>query len=244
MKRKMVNRARNNKKKIFYSLFALLVIAILLIGYSRAWFYNKLDMATLVSVSPPDPISILGPGGSEMTSLDLNYTEADTTKDGDKTKITIRRVICVQSGAAQHQLEVVHTTNLKGLTFKLYQAKDITNEQNESSNQIIDGVYTYSYDASSEISGSYINLDNSQTSDYKYARDTKHDHNFKTYNNVQAHAEPIYWKVNGNLQADLANDVEIDKTNNHRTYYVCEISWLEESEKETDLFYILARTAS
>ena len=35
--------------------------------------------------------------------------------------------------------------------------------------------------------------------------------------------------------------VTIDGAEYHRTYYVCEISWTE-TTKETDIFYILAKT--
>ena len=63
-----------NRKKLYYSIAALVVVAVLLVGFSFAWFFNKTDMATLMPIKEPSNITILGPNGSELTSLDLNYT--------------------------------------------------------------------------------------------------------------------------------------------------------------------------
>lgn len=227
-----------------YAVVALVVAAVLLIGFSRAWFYNQMDMETLMSVSPPAQISILGPGGSQMTSLDLNYTDTDKKTENGITTITIRRVICVQSQANKHQLEIAHTTNLKNLTFKLYEAEDETkNPATDKAATVTDGGYTYKYDSIKPIAGNYINEDTSKSGDYKFANNTKHSDNFDNYKNVQSHAEPIYWKVKDTLTASTSDNITINDEENHRTYYVCEISWTEEKEKETDIFYVLAKTA-
>ena len=186
-------------------------------------------MATLMPIKEPSNITILGPNGSELTSLDLNYTAAD--KNGNT--VTVRRVICVQSAADKFKLEIAHTTNLKGLTFKLYPV---------SSNGTDSG-YTYSYNAANPIEGTYINLDHEK--DYKYANTSKHNNNYGDYQSVQKHAEPLYWLTSQPLNADkstVENQVMIDGVQNHRTYYVCEVTWTE-TTKETDIFYILAQTA-
>lgn len=233
-----------HKKKIGYSIIVCTVILVLLIGFSRAWFYNKMDMETLLSVKGPSDISILGPDGSEMESLNLRYTDTDE-KEGDK--VTIRRVICIQSAAERHKLEVVHTTNLKGLTFNLYEAKPVTTSS-ESSNTVTDTGLTFSYDGNKPIQGSYINEKSTDNNNYKYAlgkdeQNSKHEENFGEYEMVQAHAEPLYWLVGDILSADKTNTtVMIDGEKNYRTYYICEISWTEKEEKETDMFYILAKT--
>lgn len=221
------------KKKLIISIVAILAVAALIAGLTYAWFYNETDMATLMKISPPSNISILGPGGSEMTSLDLNYTAAD--KD-ENNKVTVRRVICVQSEADvvhHYNLEIVHTTNLKGLTFNLYPTSE------NGAQTVTDGGYSYKYDTS-VISGKYINQARTEN-DYKYANDSKHSTNYKEYNNVQSHAEPLYWLVN-NSQAPATNDqVTIEGKTYNRTYYVCEVTWTE-TTKETDIFYILAKT--
>lgn len=232
----------SNKKKLCYSIAALLVVVALIAGLSYAWFYNQTDMATLMAINPPSTISIRGPGGSEMTSLDLNYSDGD--KDGDK--VTVRRVICVQSekNVEKYKLEIVHTTNLKGLTFSLYPVSEngsvtVTDSDEKGTS------YTYKYNAdeANKLSGKYLNLKDSSTStsEYKYANNDKHEQNYGDYSKVQAHAEPLYWLADRTLNPIQTNQVTIDGTTYNRTYYVCEVSWTERT-KETDIFYILVKT--
>lgn len=218
-----------------------LFLALILAAETYAWFYQGMDMATLMSVEEPAEISILGPGGSNTTALDLSYTDAN--KDADN-KVTIQRVICVQSAAEAHRLEIVHTTNLKGLEFKLYPATEIKNPQGSASGTVTDGGFTYSYEKNGAVKGNYINVESGSNAGYKYAENTYHGTNYNNYENVQAHAEPVYWLSEDGLAADKGNDVSINEKTNHRTYYVCEISWTETTEKETDIFYILAKTAT
>lgn len=221
------------KKKLIISIIAILAAAALIAGLTYAWFYNETDMATLMEISPPSNISILGPNGSEMTSLDLNYTAANKDSSG---KVTVRRVICVQSDANavhHYNLEIVHTTNLKGLTFNLYPTSE------SGTQTVTDGGYSYKYNTDT-ISGRYINQ-NGTTSDYRYANNTQHSTNYKEYNNVQSHAEPLYWLVNEPQEPATNETVTIEDTTYNRTYYVCEVTWTE-TTKETDIFYILAKT--
>lgn len=234
---KTSNKTKNrisNRKKMYASIAAVLVVAALIAGLSYAWFYNRTDMATLMEIKPPSNISILGPGGKEMTSLDLNYTDED--KIGDQ--VTVRRVICVQSevSVTNYQLEIVHTTNLKGLTFNLYPVLD------NGSEKVTDGGIAYQY-SKTKISGRYLNQNTTETGNYKYADKTKHDTNYGEYESVQSHAEPLYWLVNGSLSPTekTENQVTIESKTYNRTYYVCEVTWTEK-DKETDIFYILAKT--
>ena len=225
------------KKKLIISIIAILAAAALIAGLTYAWFYNETDMATLMEISPPSNISILGPNGSEMTSLDLNYTAANKDSSG---KVTVRRVICVQSEADvvhHYNLEIVHTTNLKGLTFNLYPVT-----YDGTGTEVTDGGLTYNYNSGSQIMGSYLNL-KTASNDYKYADSTQHEKNYKDYNKVQSHAEPLYWLVNTPLSPErrTQDQVTIEDTTYNRTYYVCEVTWTE-TTKETDIFYILAKT--
>lgn len=235
------------KNRIKCSMLIPILLALILAAETYAWFFNKMDMATLMQVTPPSDITILGPGGSDMTSLDLSYTDAD--KVGNQ--VTIKRVICIQNAADAHRLEIVHTTNLKGLTFKLYPATDVTNEENIGSDvpTVTENRYTYKYDKDKPLLGSYLNVRNEETAEYKYAKDDYHSKNYPNYrsDDVQSHAEPVYWLIDEKLEDDTQNDETITENGvpqkYHRTYYVCEISWTE-TTKETDIFYILAETAT
>lgn len=218
------------KKKFRYTLFSTILVLILFAALVGAWFYYQSDMGTLLAIKEPSDISILGPDGAEMSSIDLNYTEDEKTGD----QVTVKRVFCVQTSANKHRLEIAHTTNLKGLTFNIYKVSDNGTET------VTDKGYTYRYDKTA-IAGSYLNLDKTD-SDYKYANNIYHDKNYEDINNeqVQIHAEPVYWLASQPLDTNKTNSIKNGTM--YRTYYVCEVSWTEtETEKETDIFYILAK---
>ena len=232
---------KDNTKKIILVRFIVstVVVLALLLAISYAWFTDEADMATLIEVNSPSQVSVLGPHGQDMESIDMSYTDSD--KDGDR--VTIRRVISVSNSADSHQLEIAHTTNLRNLTFTLYKATELgkadsdTGTETRDANTVIDKGYKYTYSDTDKINGSYINLKDT-SGNYKFADETKHSVNFDT-NNVQAHAEPIYWLSSGDLTSDANNGNENVKTKN-LTYYVVEISW-DETTKETDIFYIFAQ---
>lgn len=232
---------KDNTKKIILVRFIVstVVVLALLLAISYAWFTDEADMATLIEVNSPSQVSVLGPHGQDMESIDMSYTDSD--KDGDR--VTIRRVISVSNSADSHQLEIAHTTNLRNLTFTLYKATELgkadsdTGTETRDANTVVDKGYKYTYSDADKINGSYINLKD-KSGNYKFADETKHSVNFDT-NNVQAHAEPIYWLSSGDLTSDANNGNENVKTKN-LTYYVVEISW-DETTKETDIFYIFAQ---
>lgn len=234
------NRKDNTKKIILVRfIVSTVVVLALLLAISYAWFTDEADMATLIEVNSPSQVSVLGPHGQDMESIDMSYTDSD--KDGDR--VTIRRVISVSNSADSHQLEIAHTTNLRDLTFTLYKATELgkadadTGTETRDANTVIDKGYKYTYSDTDKINGSYINLKDT-SGNYKFADETKHSVNFDT-NNVQAHAEPIYWLSSGDLTSDANNGNENVKSKN-LTYYVVEISW-DETTKETDIFYIFAK---
>lgn len=223
------------KAMLTRSLLSGVVVLALLIAFSYAWFAGKADITTLVNIKAPTAIAILGPHGEAQTSLDMSYTDDDVDDSG---RVTIRRVVSVSSDASAHQLEIVHTTNLKGLTFHIYQADEVTSSET-GSDSVIEKDYTYTFDGNAALSGSYINLA-SETNGYKYADKTMHDKNFESYANVQSHAEPLYWIAAGDQKAKKRDSSNTNVQTTYLTYYVLEISW-EETTKETDLFYLLAR---
>ena len=240
----------SNKTKMLRSLIILAAIAALIAGLTYAWFFNQMDMATLMKIQQPSDISILGPNGTQLDYLELS---GEANKKGGK--VTIKRVFCVQS-KNDFNLEIVHTTNLEGLEFKLYRAKEVdsnTDSSSENTEKVTESGCTYSYAPQKALDGGYINtITDENTNNYKYAKEDYHSTNYGDYKNVQSHAEPIYWLVGGaennyKLNCDESNPIEItDKSSKetyYRTYFVCEISWTE-STKETDIFYILAQDAS
>ena len=218
------------KKKFRYTLFSTILVLILFAALVGAWFYYQSDMGTLLAIKEPSDISILGPDGAEMSSIDLNYSKDEKTGD----QVTVKRVFCVQTSADNHWLEIAHTTNLKGLTFNIYKVSD------DGTETVTDEGHTYKYDRIA-IDGSYLNLNSDKTgSDYKYADNSYHDKNYEDKDRVQIHAEPVYWLASQPLDTNKTNSIKNGKT--YRTYYVCEVSWTE-TTKETDIFYIMAKIA-
>ena len=230
---------KTEKRRLLRTGVGLIVVLVLLIGFSYAWFINRNDITTLMEIQEPSEISILGSDGKRLDSLDLTYQPGEKNADGT---VTIRRVFCVQS-ATNYKLELVHTTNLKGLTFTLYPAVK-AGATGAAGTSVTDGDTTFSYDSSAKIGGAYINLTES-TGDYKYANAEKHSQNYQEYQQVQAHAEPAYWLAKDTQDFDKTGSEPFTDKNEtyYRNYYVCEVTWTETKEKETDIFYILAKGA-
>lgn len=199
-------------------------VCIVVVGITGAWLVNRANIATLFTVSKPSTIAVKGPNGEEMAQLDLSYTDADKDENG---KVTIKRVVSVVSDQPEHKIEIAHTTNLKGLSFEVHMATDV--KKDASTGQ-------YIYKISKEIGGDYLNLDKT-INDYNYADNSKHDSNYSDYQNVQSHAEPLYWLETGTTEVTAKNTDGLFLQN-----YVITISWIETgSTKETDLFYVLAK---
>lgn len=227
----------NGRAMLIRSLITMAVIMALLVAATFAWFTDRANMATLVEIKAPTAIAILGPHGESEASLDMSYTDDDVDENG---KVTIRRVVSVSSDSQKHQLEIAHTTNLKGLEFKIYKAEEASSVTDGTAGTVTDDSYTYTYDSNSPLIGSYINLGKASNGYYKYADSSMHNTNFESYTKVQSHAEPLYWLADDAQDAALRDESNTNVTTKYLTYYVVEISWTE-ATKETDLFYILAR---
>lgn len=235
---------QTGRTALLRSVAAVAVVLALIIGLTYAWFFNQSNIATLVTVAPPTQIAIRGANGQELTELDLSYTDSDVTTDKDGNKqVTIRRVISVKNEGEEHKLEIVHTTNMKGLTFTLYPATE--KASGAGGTTVTDGGYSYTYDPDDAVQGSYINPSAPESSNgYKYADKTYHTNNYDSYENVQAHAEPLYWLVAEPQKATGTSDTDSDASEQTEclTYYILQISWTE-TDKETDIFYVLAQNA-
>ena len=221
---------KNWKEKRQYTFLIVVIVLALMLGViTYAWLFYRNSMITMAPVIHPGSIAITGPDGSVMDAFDLSYSDDEITTEADGTKrVTINREFCVKSTAKHYKLEIVHTTNMKGLVFSLAR-KD---------------------NPSQPLEGKFLNLgqrtpEGTDPLQYNYANDTKHSSNFDEYENVQAHAEPLYWKVNDVLNSNTDPEHTVkeifsgEEVTYYLTDYVLSITWIEEN-KETDLFYILA----
>lgn len=237
------------KKKwlVIYSIILLVILT----GITYAWFVQNASMTTLLPIEKPDTITISDINGSDMTELDLDYIEGTDIKDADGT-IHIFRPLCIKSTSTKHQLEIVHTTNLDSLAFNIYPVtKDAMFDTTNPGTPLL---------------GKYINLLNGTDKTAK----PEILQNYSESDTVHTNAYALYWlaQICSNQAANDTTQQQIDETeiyNTERpvfsdqqtefdvatksektfyyTYYYLEISW-QETTKETDLFYIMARNIS
>lgn len=214
-----------------------IVLAVFLAGVTYAWFRQDAAMTTLLSIEKPDTITITEADGTEMTELDLDYREDTDIKDSEG-RIHIFRPVCIKSTYPDHQLEIVHTTNLSSLEFNIYPVKK-------------EAVFDKEHPGTA-LTGSYVN---STGENEKKAKEDKLE-NYTDGDTVNSYAYPLYWLAQccsneskaGYCQVPSTEQTEYDVFTDsektfYYTYYYLEISWMEET-KETDLFYVMARNVS
>lgn len=222
-------------------LFSTVAALFAVIGVTYAWFMQNASMTTLLAIQPPDTITISDADGSDMTELDLDFREdTNDTKEADGT-IHILRPLCIKSTSPIHQLEIVHTTNLASLNFKIYPAEKSGN--------------SFTFDKSKWIPGEYVN---GISVDSRLAKEETLENYTSTDDVKDTHAYPLYWlavncaiqenwktnwqKVISYPQTEFDVATKTEKTF-YYTYYYLEISW-KETTKETDLFYIMAQNVA
>lgn len=235
------------KRRIIWVLLPILAMLVLAVGLTYAWMAQRASLTTLLTIQPPDTITIVptATDGSELTSLDLDFHENTNDTKGEDGEIHIYRPVCIKSTEPIHRLEVVHTTNLNELGFKIYPA---TKTQNGETVTI--------QSSGSELTGEYKNQDKNETN--KLAEKQKLE-NYQALGDVaERNAFPLYWiamncAIESKWQSGWKEVISytepgIDpKTNQpinyYCTYYILEISW-KENTKETDLFYIMAQNVA
>ena len=205
-------------------LAALAVIAVVLIiaALTLSWFLTNNSLSTVAKVDSPAVLKITVPGESAATQLDLT-NDADYDKVDDHGTVYRRRAFSVDSGGNAFELQVANTTNIKGLSVKIYRAT--VNGPNDDGDVKGDG---YSWSKGAEVTD-FTPIDagiaKSQTfGDYEY---------------VQKNAVPNYrWK---RFQVD-----DLDKNGNEAvsaTNFIIECSWPEDTNyKETDVAYLIAKS--
>lgn len=236
------------KKELYALLLCAVALVLLTAGVSYAWFTQNASMATLVSIQPPDKITIIPvseKGVIELTEIDLDFDKTQENWKHDETDnngiIHILRPICVKSTDKTHRLEIVHTTNLKNLSFKIHPARK-------------DGEGNAVYNSENSLTGEYINYKDKDPS--THLAETEPLENYKNGGTVEKHAYPLYWlqegysyysedetgTPNGNVMSYKSEELDTASSEMktfYSTYYYLEISW-QETTKQTDLFYIMA----
>lgn len=234
-------------KRMTLSVLAVVAIAALITGVTMAWFTNRYRLASIGKIHPLTAISILAPGDTVIQSIDLSYDKSEVKSNG---MVVLMRPFLIRSESEKFDLCIAHTTNTSGLKIQLYEANDEGTEGNADLAGITEKGTPYYWNKKEPgrdlfKEGSYLNLD---TGSGKVIADKEHDAHKKTfpyigsgseqnfYGNVQKYAEPLYW-VKMNNQG-----VQRDGGAEYYTNYILEISW-NETDKETDILYIIAQGA-
>lgn len=223
---------RGDKRKVIWLLLLALAMLLSTVGLTYAWMAQRASMTTLLTITPPDTITIIPTrkDGSPMTELDLDFNE----DIGDKkigNKIQIYRPVCISSTEEIHRLEIVHTTNLKDLGFKIYPASIQTDENN---------VVTIQQTSDTPLPGEYKNETSPNS---KLAKEEVLENYTSPTDVADRNAYPLYW-ITDNCPADKSKpETGADQKTYYNTYYMLEISWMDET-KETDLFYIMAQNVA
>ena len=205
-------------------LAALAVIAVVLVvaALTLSWFLTNNSLSTVAKVDSPAELKITVPGESAATQLDLT-NDAEYDKVAEDGRVYRSRAFSVDSGGNAFELQVANTTNITGLSVKIYRAT--VNGPSAFGDVAGNG---YSWSKGDEVTG-FANIDS----------DAAKPQTFGTYDNIQVNALPKYrWKRFGVDELDKNGSEAASATN-----FIIECSWPQEDNyKETDVAYLIAKS--
>lgn len=206
------NDAWTHRRRRLAAALAVLCVAVLYVGITYTWFVGNQSASTVAKIAKPSNLQILGPNSSAIEQLDLSYDASNV--DGEK--VTVRRGFCVESGGEAFELQVANTTNISGLSVKVYRV----NVNGSNKDLVVDSSTTWS--KGDEVTFTDIS-------------DETGSQTFDNYANVQANAIPQY-----RYQDFFEDDFKEGET---FINFIIEVTWTE-SVKETDMVYLIAKNTS
>ena len=215
--------------------FAALAVVVLIIGLCLSWFVFNKSLSTVSAIKAPAELKLMGPNQTAITEIDLTY---DPQTDVENGNVTLKKPFCVKSDTpADYSLILAHTTNINGLGIKLYRASSKENPSASDSTAAVAGFdsagnpYAWDIDGSDFFSqDNYINKGVDGKADANYDAQT-----FESQlgsDDLERSASQLYWKLTGQ---NTGNDC-LDN-------YIIELTW-QESQKETDVLYLIASASS
>ena len=216
------------------AIMGLVAVLLVLLGLTLGWFVDANRGSTVGKIKEPAELKVLGPNATAAEQIDLSYNpEYGDTKTGNT--VTLKRPFCVQTGGDGFELQLANTTNIEGLTIELYKAENPGPGDTS--------------DVSGTAGGKPYSWKMSETDllkDFKLIKTEPvpgaNDPTFKDYQKVQRNARPLYrFKV---FNKDELNAKTLDgSTGNDTLNFIIKLSW-DESAKETDVIYVIARNTS
>lgn len=241
------------------AVLVLLAAIIFIIGLTMTWFVNSKSLSTVGKIQTPAQLKIMGPNQTSIEPIEISYDESRGDVKNSNGTVAIRRAFCVKSnnddkdaGGQAFELQVANTTNIKGLDIKVYKVEDTT-ASGKGDVAGLDGAgKKYAWTRAAEVTPFYpINAD--QT-DKSLAKDLEQvDPTYQEYKNVQQNARPLY-RYHKFAKSELDGYNEETKKANDATNFIIECTWnpgiVTEGDtnvsniKETDMVYLIARSAS
>lgn len=223
------------------AIVGLVAVLLVLLGLTLGWFVDANRGSTVGKIKEPAELKVLGPNATAAEQIDLSYNpEYGDTKTG--STVTLKRPFCVQTGGDGFELQLANTTNITGLTIELYRAENTSALQTPDVSGTAGGK-SYSWKATGEnllTSFEYINKENDGLAIEPVPGAS--DPTFKDYQNVQRNARPLYrYKKFG--KSELNAKTLDGSTGNDTLNFIIKLSW-DESAKETDVIYLIARNTS
>lgn len=223
------------------AIVGLVAVLLVLLGLTLGWFVDANRGSTVGKIKEPAELKVLGPNATAAEQIDLSYNpEYGDTKTG--STVTLKRPFCVQTGGDGFELQLANTTNITGLTIELYRAENTSALQTPDVSGTAGGK-SYSWKATGEnllTSFEYINKENDGLAIEPVPGAS--DPTFKDFQNVQRNARPLYrYKKFG--KSELNAKTLDGSTGNDTLNFIIKLSW-DESAKETDVIYLIARNTS
>lgn len=229
---------KKEKRRYITSIIALIVILIIFLAVTLAWFFRQRELDTLSWIKTPMVLNIGSGKNHDIAQLDMG--SIDATK-GDRYY-----VFCVYGKPVDnYSLQLAYTTNIP-FYYDVYRADD----KNQGSKPLTYNGEEFYYNESDQV---ITATPLSTLSDSEIKKHQRHSLSYgdEKGNNpvkdekVQKNAEPLYWL------ASNSNGVSLMKPENIMTeengdkyfcdYYVICVHWNDgevSNNKETDMIYL------
>ena len=230
-------------QRVVLAALAVLACAALICGVTMAWFTYQYRLSAIGRIHPLTTISILSPGDTVIQSIDLSYDKSEVVNG----IVNIKRPFVIRSETERFDLCIAHTTNIAGMEIALYEAEENGSEGSAYLAGITEKGTPYYWNRRDGVDlfteDRYLNP-SAEGGDRLVAAKghAAHEETFRmteveSYDKVQKYAEPLYW-VKAGMQGRAR------ETDDGYFYgnYILEITWIE-TDKETDILYVIAQTS-
>ena len=239
------------------AVLVLLAAIIFIIGLTMTWFVSSKSLSTVGKIQTPAQLKIMGPNQTSIEPIEISYDESRGDVKNSNGTVTIRRAFCVKSnnenneGGQTFELQVANTTNIKGLDIEVYRVTDTTASGAGDVAGLDSAGKKYAWTKQPEaIAFELINP--AVADDASLAKDLEEDDpTYQKYKKVQQNARPLY-RYHKFVQNKL--DGWNGAKANDATNFIIECTWnpgiVTEGNtkvsniKETDMVYLIARSAS